>query len=78
MKITDFKTAYDKLKSEMIICLLMASTYENGYWKHYNASPYRVVHVTPNQINLQSCNNPDTWHDLDSKELKSGHFRIEY
>lgn len=78
MRITDFKTAVHKLESEMIICLLVASTYENGYWKHYHATSYRVVAITPNQINLQMCNHKDTWHDLGEKNMKDGQFIIEY
>jgi len=78
MKITDFKTAYDKLQAEMIIAVLTASTFEYGYWKHYNARVYRVVDVVPNEINLQNVNHIEEWLRLDEKGLKSGQFRIEF
>ena len=78
MRITDFKVAYQNLNSEMIVCLLMASTFENGYWKHYHAIPCRVVNITPSEINLQFCNNSDTWHRIDKKNLESGQFGLEF
>lgn len=78
MKIQDFKTAYDKLEAEKIVCVLVASTFEYGYWKNYHASAYRVVNITPSEINMQNVNHLDEWLRLDNKNLNSGQFYIEY
>lgn len=78
MRITDFKTAYDKLESEMSVAVLVASTYEYGYWKNYHASVYRVVNITPSEINFQNVNHVSEWLKLNKKNMKSGQFRIEY
>lgn len=78
MNITDFKTAFQKLESEMIVAILVASTFEYGYWKHYNASVYRVVNITPNEINFQNVNHEHEWLKLDTKDFKSGQFRVEF
>lgn len=78
MRITDFDNAFDRLESEMIVAVLMASTFEHGYWKHYYASVYRVVNITANEINLQNVNQESEWLKLDKKNMMSGQFRIEY
>jgi hypothetical protein len=78
MTITDYKTAYDKLESEMMVAVLTASTFEYGYWKHYYASVYRVVHITPNEINFQNINHTNEWLTLKDKDFKSGQFKIEF
>lgn len=78
MRIVDFKEAYKKLESEVLVAVLSASTYENGYWKHYYASVYRVVNITDDEINLQNVNHPAEWLKLDKKNMASGQFRIEY
>lgn len=78
MKIIDFKTAYEKLESEMIVAVLVASTYEYGYWKHFSASVYRVVNITPSEINFQNVNHESEWLTLTEKSMRSGQFRIEY
>lgn len=78
MRITEFDNAFDKLDSEMIVAVLGASTYEYGYWKHYYASVYRVVNITPSEINLQNMNHPEEWLKLDAKNMQSGQFRIEF
>lgn len=78
MRITDFDNAFDRLESEMIVAVLMASTFENGYWKHYNSSVYRVVNITPSEINFQNVNHEQEWLKLDKKNMQSGQFRIEY
>lgn len=78
MRITEFDNAFDKLESEMVVAVLVASTFEYGYWKHYHASVYRVVNITPSEINLQNVNHPEEWLKLDVKNLQSGQFRIEF
>lgn len=78
MRIVDFETAYQKLDAEKIVAVLVASTFEVGYWKYYHASVYRVVNITPDEINLQNINHETEWLKIDAKNLKSGQFRIEY
>lgn len=78
MRITDFDNAFDRLESEMVVAVLVALTYENGYWKHYYASVYRVVNITANEINLQNVNHEQECLRLDKKNMQSGQFRVEY
>lgn len=78
MKITEFKSAHDKLAAEQVVCVLTASTFENGYWKYYHASAYRVVNIVSYEINLQNINHLEEWLRLGEDELKSGRFYIEF
>ena len=78
MRITDFATAYDKLESEIVVAVLIASTFEYGYWKHYHALVYRVVSITPHEISFQNVNHESEWLTLREKSFTSGQFRVEY
>lgn len=78
MRIVDFKEAYDKLEAEMIVAVLIASTFEYGSYKNYHAAVYRVVSITQTEINFQNVNHKNEWLMLDVKSMERGQFRIEY
>lgn len=78
MRITDFELAYEKLESEMTVCVLSASLYQNRCWQQFNAAAYRVVSITPKEIEFQNINNETEWLSLTPANLATGQFYISY